>query len=86
MDITFLLIHFFSFIFQLFLSKRGIRLPRPLVRGRRASPDASYNRQHSRTGKETDCSQLYIRFLISGLVRLLLSLCCKRKKRLYKGF
>ena len=27
MDITFLLIHFFSFIFQLFLSKRGIRLP-----------------------------------------------------------
>ena len=27
MDITFLLIHFFSFIFQLFSSKRGIRLP-----------------------------------------------------------
>lgn len=65
---------------------RKLGSPRPLVRGRRASPDASYNRQHSRTGKETDCSQLYIRFLISGLVRLLLSLCCKRKKRLYKGF
>ena len=27
MDITFLLIHFFSFIFQLFSSKRGIGLP-----------------------------------------------------------
>lgn len=27
MDITFLLIHFFSFILQLFSSKRGIRLP-----------------------------------------------------------
>lgn len=30
MDITFLLIHFFSFILQLFSSKRGIRLPKEI--------------------------------------------------------
>ena len=31
MDITFLLIHFFSFILQLFSSKRGIRPPPPFM-------------------------------------------------------
>lgn len=35
----FLLIHFFSFVLQLFSCKMGIRLPRNEFRGIRASPN-----------------------------------------------
>lgn len=35
----FLLIHFFSFVLQLFSCKMGIRLPRKIFRGTRASPN-----------------------------------------------